>query len=130
MGDTLGDISEVSVASLIEALPDALIVVDVEGIIFLVNTQAEYLFGRPRSEILGTNIEDHLPERYRKLHVKHRAKYNSEPRVRPMGQGMAIFALQKNGTEVSVSVSLSPLMTPKGMFVLGVLRRYPGPTVT
>ena len=62
---------------LVEAAPDALIVVDDEGRIVLWNAEAETMFGWRRDEILGHRIEDLVPERFRRAHVAHRAEYRS-----------------------------------------------------
>lgn len=113
----------VSVGSLIEALPDALMVVDWQGYVFLVNAQAEWLLGRSRREIVGAPVEKFIPERLRERHLAKRAEYISEPKIMCMGAEMDLFILQKSGIEVPVEMSLGPLMTENGMFVLTIVRR-------
>src|SRR2546430_8805989 len=70
--------------AVIQALPDAMIVVDEEGKIFLVNHEAELMFGRLRKELLNMPVELLLPQRFRERHVEHRAKFMAEPRTRFM----------------------------------------------
>ncbi len=113
----------VSVSSLIEALPDALVVLNAQGVIFLVNAQAEYLFGRSRAEMIGSRVETLMPERFRSEHVKLRSGYVSDPRLRNTGAKIKVLSLQRDGTEIEVDVALAPMMTQSGMFVLATLRR-------
>ena len=107
---------------LIEAAPDAMIIVDDEGEMVIVNGQAEKMFGYDREEMLGNPIEMLLPERIRKTHIGHRQKFRDNPELRPMGSGMELIGQRKDGTEFPVEISLSPVSTPKASFVSSVIR--------
>jgi two-component system, NtrC family, sensor kinase len=108
--------------SLLEAAPDAIVIVDMAGGITIVNSQAERLFGYDRAELVGQPIEILLPERLRQRHAGHRAGYIAEPHTRPMGVGMDLVARRRDGSEFAVEISLSPLQTEEGLLVTSVIR--------
>ncbi|HEX9052323.1 MAG TPA: PAS domain-containing sensor histidine kinase, partial [Anaeromyxobacter sp.] len=95
--------------SLLDSIPDAMVIADDGGTILHVNGNAERLFGYPRPEIVGRPVELLLPARYRPMHEVHRAGYHAAPRTRPMGLGLDLSGLRKDGSEFAAEISLSPI---------------------
>lgn len=93
----------------LEAAPDATIIIDDAGIIRFANRQVMAMFGHSYEDIIDRSIEQLLPERFRSRHVMHRQSYGENVRMRPMGPGLDLFALRKDGTEFQVEISLSPV---------------------
>lgn len=108
--------------SLLESAPDAMVIVGRDGRIALVNSQMERLFGYPREELLGRQVEVLVPERYRAGHALHRLGFANHPHARAMGENLKLHGQRRDGTELPVEISLSPLETEDGMFVSAAIR--------
>jgi PAS domain S-box-containing protein len=107
---------------LLEAAPDAMIRVDRNGTIIFVSAQTERLFGYQREELLGKKMEMLMPERFRSRHIDHRSGFLEQPRMRAMGAGLELFGLHKDGREIPIEISLSPLETKDGIVVTSAIR--------
>jgi diguanylate cyclase (GGDEF)-like protein/PAS domain S-box-containing protein len=107
---------------LLEAAPDAMVIVDREGYIILVNRQTERLFGYDRSELVGHPVEVLLPEAVRAVHVAKRQGYTTQAEVRPMGAGLELLARRRDGSDFPAEISLSPLQTSRGILVSAAVR--------
>ncbi|MFI8091030.1 PAS domain S-box protein [Streptomyces sp. NPDC086080] len=107
---------------LLEAAPDAMVIVDGTGAIRLVNAQTEALFGYRREELLGQSVELLVPHRLRGHHTLHRDGYAANRQVRPMGAGLDLYGRRRNGSEFPVEISLSPLETVDGLLISAAVR--------
>ena len=107
---------------LVEFAPDAMIIVDVNGRIKLVNAQTETLFGYERGELLDQHIEIIIPERYHTRHIDLRQVYSADPLIRPMGHNLSLYARRKDGGEFPVDISLSPIETGDELLISSSIR--------
>jgi PAS domain S-box-containing protein len=114
--------SEQRFASLLESAPDAVVITDTEGKIVLVNAQTESLFGYARDELLGHHVELLLPDAVRERHLMHRTDYLTDPRTRPMGVGLELAGLRKDGSDFPVDISLSAIDTGEGRLLTAFVR--------
>jgi PAS domain S-box-containing protein len=102
----------------VEAAPNALLMIDAHGVMTLVNSQTEQLFGYSRVELLGQPVEMLVPERFRASHPGRREAFFRAPATRAMGAGRDLFGLRKDGREVPIEIGLNPLRTEEGPLVL------------
>lgn len=107
---------------LLDSAPDPIVIVDHTGSISFVNAQVGKTFGYEHDELLGQSIEILVPERFRQGHVMHRDRYMDSPATRPMGEGAELYGLRKDGSELPVEISLSPLQTDRGLLVTSIIR--------
>jgi PAS domain S-box-containing protein len=114
--------SEARVRGLLDAVPDAMVVVDGRGTIIEVSAQIERVFGYTRSEILGQAVESLVPESFRPRHGEHRSRFSDDPRARAMGDDLDLHALRRDGSEFPVEISLSPVRTDEGLLVMAAIR--------
>jgi PAS domain S-box-containing protein len=107
---------------LLEAAPDAIIEVDREGRILLLNLVTEKMFGYRREELLGQTVDILVPDALRAAHAQHRAHYWGHPITRPMGSGLALHGRRKDGSSLPVEISLSPVASDDGFRVTAIIR--------
>ncbi|HWB76468.1 MAG TPA: PAS domain S-box protein [Nannocystaceae bacterium] len=113
---------EAKFRGLLEAAPDAIVIVDTSGNIVLVNAQAERMFGYERAELVGASVDILVPMRHRERHGGHRVGYVANPRARAMGSDLDLHAVRKDGTTFPVEISLSPLETEDGTLISSAIR--------
>jgi hypothetical protein len=109
-------------SDLLETLPDAIVAVDRDGTIVQVNSQAQALFGYERDELIGQQVEMLVPENYRREHHHHRQNFADAPKTRRMGANLELSGRRRNGSEFPVEISLSPVSTENGTFILSAIR--------
>lgn len=102
--------------------PDAIIIIDGDGLIEYVNEQAEFMFRYKRERLIGQPMEILLPERFRERHAEHRVDYVNDPRRRPMGEGLELYGLRSDGIEIAVDISLAPIASNAGVRFAAAIR--------
>jgi PAS domain S-box-containing protein len=107
---------------LLESAPDAMVIVDRDGEIQLVNAETQELFGYSRDELIGRPIEMLIPDRYHARHPEHRNGFFRQPKARPMGAGLDLWGRRSDGAEFPVEISLSPLQTEEGVLATATIR--------
>jgi PAS domain S-box-containing protein len=108
--------------SVLDAAPDAMIIIDDAGVIFFANRQVSTLFGYPHVDIIGKPVEFLMPERFRDRHLAHRQSYARSVRVGPMGAGLELFGRRLDGTEFPLEISLSPIEDGGRVLVAAAIR--------
>ena len=106
---------------IVEASPNAMVMIDPAGQIVMVNTQAERAFGYSRADLLGQPVEMLVPERFRHYHPALRQTFFADPRPRPMGAGRDLYGIKKDGSEFPVEIGLNPVETDEGTMVLSAI---------
>ena len=99
-----------------------MVIVDQRGVVVPSNSQTDKLFGFSRGEVLGKNVETLIPERYGVVHIQHGQGFFGDPRVRPMGLGLELYGLRKDGSEFPVEIGLSPLETAERTYATAAIR--------
>lgn len=108
--------------SLLEAAPDAMVIVGPDGRIMIANAQTDRMFGYAREDLVGREVEMLLPPRFRGNHVRYRTDFFAEPSVRRMGLGLDLFGLRRDGTEFPIDISLAPLRIEQSLYVSAAIR--------
>ena len=108
--------------SLLESAPDAMVIVNQDEVIELVNSRAESVFGYSREELVGKPVEMLVPAPFRTRHPEHRIGYVRDPHGDEIGKGLELYALRKDGNEFSVEISLSPIETEEGILIASAIR--------
>lgn len=107
--------------AIIDSAPTAVVVVDGNGTIVLVNTQTEVQFDYSREELLGAQVDMLVPDKFRHAHPVLRAGFVQDPRARPMGAGRDLYGLRKDGSQFPVEIGLNPIETKEGLFVISTI---------
>jgi PAS domain S-box-containing protein len=113
--------SEERFRQVVESAPSAMVMIGSAGRIVMVNAQTERLFGYPRDQLLGQQIEILVPERFRHNHPKLRMSFFENPQSRPMGAGRDLSGLKKDGSEFPIEIGLNPIETDEGNMVLSAI---------
>lgn len=121
------DVTEMKMAErkfkgLLESAPDAMVIVNKEGAIQLINKQSEKLFGYKPEELFNKSVETLIPNRFTSSHKNYREDFFSIPVTREMGEGVELFGVNKDGVEIPIQISLSPLYTEEGLLISAAIR--------
>ncbi len=113
---------DATIRGVLDAVPDATVIVDESGQIVFASRQVELVFGHKPDELIGTPVEELIPRRYRASHPAHRDTYFADPRPRPMGSALKLFGVRRDGGEFPVEISLSPVHTDDGTLIASAIR--------
>src|SRR5579859_722286 len=116
------DLTDRRFVGLLEAAPDAMLCVEGDGRIALVNAQAERLFGYSREELIGQQVEILVPDSIRAVHPSLRAGYLADPKLRPMGAGVELAGRRRDGSTFPAEISLSAIAAEEGILVTAAVR--------
>jgi PAS domain S-box-containing protein len=116
------DVSGALALKIVDAAPDPIVIATADGTIAVASAQVTKVFGYAPAELVGRDIECLLPERFRRKHPAQRRRFVAEPTVRPMGVGLDLYGLHKDGHEIPVEISLSPIETQNGLLVISTIR--------
>ncbi|HRI24096.1 MAG TPA: PAS domain S-box protein [Ferruginibacter sp.] len=109
--------------TLLESAADAMVIVNEDGQVQLSNTQTEKVFGYTKQELIGQHVSILMPARYKDIHTGHHLKeFFKNPKTRPMGEGLVLYGMRKNGEEFPIEISLSPLEATEGLLVSASIR--------
>jgi PAS domain S-box-containing protein len=108
--------------ALFKKAPDAILLVDSQGLISSLNSQAEKMFGYAEGELLGRPVEVLMPARFREHHVEHRQRYSQNPQARIMSAGPGLYAERKDGSEFPVDIHISPVKTESRSMTMAIIR--------
>lgn len=114
---------ETKIRDLLESFPDPVIIVDDNNRITIVNRRFETMFGYDRSEVIGRSVEMLIPARF-PHHRDYAGAYHLNPEIRPMRRAGEIFAVRKDGSEISVDIHLSPIETAEGIVAVATIRNF------
>jgi PAS domain S-box-containing protein len=107
---------------ILDAAPDAMVIIDDGGVIRFANRQVSTLFGYHHEEVVGLPVEQLMPERFRAGHIVHRSEYRAALRMRAMGEGLTLFGRRLDGSEFPVEISLSPIRAPGQLLIAAAIR--------
>ncbi|MES2012959.1 MAG: PAS domain-containing sensor histidine kinase [Pseudomonadota bacterium] len=116
-------LKDLSFQALFDVAADAMLLIDATGHVVLANVAAQELLEYPEADICGLDVSALMPLRYRDHHMDFMAAYSRKPEQRAMGSGKVLFALRRDGQEISVDIALSPIHTKEQLFTLVTL--YP-----
>jgi PAS domain S-box-containing protein len=116
------DLSGQLAKTLLDLAPDATVVVNAAGRVVFANAQIERTFGYSAAQLVGQPVETLLPQRFREAHPRHRQQFAAKPRLRPMGAGLSLYGLHRDGREFPVEISLSPVDIGEGILVVAAIR--------
>jgi PAS domain S-box-containing protein len=115
-------VTSMALLGMIDVIPDAVVVTDTAGLVTMINRQTETLFGYVAEELVGQPLDILIPSRFRRRHERHREGYFAAPHTRPMGIGLELLGLRKDGSEFPVEISLSPIRVDSQLSAISTVR--------